>query len=226
MRTMLSFECNGKQAKKYDRYQDYWFVIPDLLEDEEYVEWVKNSDKYVMLDNGMYEHGFPDTDNLLTWARSINADEIVLPDYLYKTRETIDAMDKFIATLSQPELLEFKWMMVVQAPTIRDWVKAYSLFNKRFGDIAYTIGVPRAPQKELGFRATALQWLKDSGEIVAKPHHLLGMNHPSEILTCSGICRSMDTGWPFKVDKHTEILRRMNYLRDYSTGGYDYRTLG
>lgn len=209
---ILSFECPGEVIAKYDRYNDYYFVIPELLEDPLYFEFIKNTNKYIMLDNGMYESGFPDIDNLLDNARAIGAREVVLPDFLYETEKTREATGRFIDSLGKDELKEFRWMLVIQAQTINQWVQTYQDFNEEFSEHTYSIGIPRCPHKPLYFRTVAMQTLRERGLAIDKPHHMLGMNDPSELLYL-GFVRSCDTGWPFKKDKHKDILRRINLLR-------------
>jgi len=213
MRMLLSFECKGVDLKRYDRYNDYYFVLPILMEDPVYLEFMKNTNKYIMLDNGTYESGVPDVDNLLDLARQVKAKEVVLPDFLYRTEETREATRYFINTLSSEELLEFRWMLVPQADTIFDWMKVYTEFVEEFGHVAHSIGIPKCPGKPLYFRTVAVQTLYERGQLANKPHHLLGMNDPSEILYLR-FARSMDTGWPFKKERHTDILRRINLLRE------------
>ena len=217
---ILSFECSGEQIERYDKYQDYYFVIPDLLEDEEYLEFVKNSPKYKMLDNGMYETGWPDADRLISNARLIGAKELVLPDYLYEREKTIRATRQFLDNLSDDEIKEFRWMVVVQGNTINDWIRSYNETTKAFGEVAYSIGIPRCPHKELYFRTVAVQTLRERNQLVDKPHHMLGMNDPSELLYLDFV-RSCDTGWPFKLTEHKHILRRINLLRKLAIEGYE-----
>ncbi len=212
MRMLLSFECPGVDLKKYDRYNDYYFVIPLLMEDPIYLQFMKDTKKYIMLDNGVYESGIPDMDNLLDLARQINAKEVVLPDYLFETERTREATRSFIESLSNEEKTEFRWMLVPQANTIFQWIDAYTSFIEEFGDFAYSIGVPKCPGKPLYFRTVAIQTLYEREQLVNKPHHLLGMNDPSEIMYMR-FARSMDTSWPHKKDTHREVLRRMNLLR-------------
>lgn len=167
----------------------------------------------------MYEYGYPDADRLIENARRIGAKELVLPDYLYDTKRTIRATETFIHGLSKAELEEFRWMIVPQGNSIYEWMDAYIAMNEKFGDIAYSIGIPRCPHKELYFRTVATQTLRERGQLVDKPHHMLGMNDPSEILYL-GFVRSADTGWPFKKQRHRDILRRINLLQKLSREGY------
>ncbi len=212
MRMLLSFECPGVDLNKYDRYNDYYFVIPLLMEDPIYLQFMKDTKKYIMLDNCVYESGVPDMDNLLDLARQINAKEVVLPDYLFETEKTRQATRSFIESLSNEEKTEFRWMLVPQANTIFQWIDAYTSFIEEFGDFAHSIGVPKCPGKPLYFRTVAIQTLYEREKLVNKPHHLLGMNDPSEIMYMR-FARSMDTSWPHKKDTHREVLRRMNLLR-------------
>lgn len=219
MMIILSFECPGEIIARYDKYQDYYFVIPELLEDERYLEYIKSSPKYKILDNGMYESGWPDVENLLSNARTIGARELVLPDYLYEREKTLRATEIFLHSLSEEEIKEFRWMIVPQGNTIYDWMRAYNEMNEKFGEVTYSIGIPRCPHKELYFRTVAIQTLRERGELIDKPHHMLGMNDPSELLYL-GFVRSCDTGWPFKKTEHKDILRRINLLRKLSHEGY------
>lgn len=216
---ILSFECTGEVVERYDRYQDYYFVIPDLLEDTRYKEFIGGSTKYKILDNGMYETGYPDPDGLIANAREIGARELVLPDYLYEREKTKRATRQFIDSLNGGEIEEFRWMVVPQGDTIPEWIKSYREMTDEFADVIYSIGIPRCPHKELYYRTVAVQTLRERGELVDVPHHMLGMNDPSELLYL-GFVRSCDTGWPFKVDQHKDILRRINLLRKLALQGY------
>ena len=216
---ILSFECSGEQVERYDRYQDYYFVIPELLEDELYKDYMIKTSKYIMLDNGMYERGYPDADSLISNAREIGARELVLPDYLYEREKTVRATGVFLDGLSKDEINEFRWMAVPQGDTIPEWIRAYKEMHQKFDDVTYSIGIPRCPHKEIYYRTVAIQTLQMNGELVDKPHHMLGLNDPSELLYL-GFVRSCDTGWPFKLPKHKGILRRINLLRKLSHEGY------
>jgi len=214
MRMLLSFECPGKELKRYDRYNDYYFVIPELLKDPVYMRFMKGTTKYIVLDNGTYESGVPDADGLLGLAREIKAKEVVLPDFLFKTEPTREATREFINSLSDEEKDEFRWMVVPQANTVSEWISAYNEFMDEFGYLAHSIGVPKCPGKPLYFRTVAVQTLHERGQLANKPHHLLGMNDPSEILYMR-FARSMDTAWPFRGKKeHKHIQRRINLLRE------------
>ena len=209
---ILSFEVKGELVERYDRYQDYYFVIPELLEDPLYKEFIVNTPKYIMLDNGMYESGYPEVDTLLSNAREINAREVVLPDYLYKTEETRKASRTFLDGLSKSEVNEFRWMLVIQGNTIYQWRDAYKSLTEEFAGEFFSIGIPKCPHKQLNFRTVAMQSVIEAEYILEMPHHMLGLNDPSEILYMPYV-RSCDTAWPFKLEKHRDILRRINLLR-------------
>ena len=133
MRTLFSFECSGKDLEKYDQWNDYYFVLPLLLKDPIYFEFMKKTRKLKILDNGVYESGIPEVDNLLLMARMIKADEVVIPDFMNNREKTKEVVSSFLENLSKDEWKEFKWMIVPHDTTITGWMNAYTEFDELFG---------------------------------------------------------------------------------------------
>jgi len=216
MRTLFSFECPGKDLERYDQWNDYYFVLPLLLKDPIYFELMKETRKFKCLDNGVYESGIPEVDNLLLMARMIGADEVVIPDYMNNRERTKEVISSFLDSLSKDEWKEFKWMIVPHDTTITGWMNAYTEFDELFGSKVYSIGVPKSltygyPQG-IWNRVVAMQMLRALGRFIDKPHHLLGLRDPCEIKFMPFL-RSVDTSWPFKVEGYRRIADKMKLLR-------------
>lgn len=213
---LFSFECPGIQLERYDFFNDYYFTLPLLLKDPIYLEFMKKTTKYTILDNGVYESGIPEVDDLLRMARMIKADEVVLPDYMNDEKKTLEILDSFISSMSDNEKKEFKWMIVPHADSISNWIEAYPRFCDRYADVIHSIGVPKCltlcePQG-IHNRVVAIQMVREKGYYLDVPHHALGLKDPCEIKFMTFL-RSLDTKWPFKVEGYEKIIKRMKLLK-------------
>ena len=154
-----------------------------------------------MLDNGVYEVGKPlNCEDLIKVAEAVKADEIVLPDFLYRCKETLQAVTTFVQTVSK----RFKYAAVPQGEDPLEWIECYNQL-KHFDDIN-TLCIPIWLQKRFGCRPSVVHYLLKKGWWARyKEHHLIGLDGLGE-LYCYGIyqglfgkplIRSVDTSLPF-----------------------------
>ncbi len=111
------------------RENDYHLCLAHLInKDKTYTAFYKQqaADKFVIMDNGAAEGKQPSIEELLDKAWTIGPQEIVLPDVVYDTRESLDRSYKMLSKISSiwpsPSKRPFKLMAVPQGNTIDEWV--------------------------------------------------------------------------------------------------------
>lgn len=108
--------------------QEYHLILSHLVEDPDYFEFYRSEaelGKFLILDNSAHELGRGQSiDVLLEQGWSIGAKELVLPDVLYdstqtveSTREALEGIENFVYSW-RPERV----MIVPQGETLEDWM--------------------------------------------------------------------------------------------------------
>ena len=88
----------------------------------EYVRTILATHKPIILDNGLFENGKPEsTTTLFKKARMIGAHTVFCPDTLYNRKKTEETFKKIIKTYDGPTQLGF----VVQADNAKDYIESY-----------------------------------------------------------------------------------------------------
>ena len=170
---------------------------------------IRSSERYKILDNGVFEEKEPHTDDLLEIARSYHVNEIVLPDWLGDGQKTYNSHSSFLHSLSNKERKEFIWMLVPQGSSPQDWMHMYVKYSSDFfcEDYKFSIGVPRIfPERELAWRILCLETLREEKALMKAPHHLLGLDDPAELVFLPFV-RSVDTRWPFYLNSKYPGIR-------------------
>ena len=129
---------------------------------------------YKILDNSLIElGGAVDLDRVLSAAKLIHADEIILPDVFQKGPETLEAVAEAVRYLKYlyPGGIPYKVMAVAQGRNLHEWFLCYSkLLEIPEIDV---IGIPKVCAKmHPQGRAYFVKQLCNLG---AKEHHLLGL---------------------------------------------------
>lgn len=155
----------------------YHLVLAHLvLQDEEYAELYREVPGFKILDNSVIELGRPlSTDELLEAAKKVNADEIVIPDYIKDADKTIDSAYKY-----GEELTGYKLMAVPQGQDPREWYRCY----KTLQDLPFisTFGIPKSLKED---RVQICHWI--NREIIMTQgqkwdYHILGtFGNPIEV---------------------------------------------
>lgn len=138
----------------------------------------------LILDNGTALSGHGPSmsiDKVLSASKLVQADEIVVPDVMYSTDETLSLAQTLV-----PLVPPSKVFLVPQGDTMRGWLRCAS---EMLGKYKFKVlGVPKHLDKLPGGRTAALGLLKERwpnlGEHKTLPHvHLLGIwNDPVELL--------------------------------------------
>lgn len=167
------------------------------------------ADSYVVLDNGAWEvvQSYP-INRLWDLAESIHAQEIVLPDVLLCSDETIQASEKAIQKIKQAGVKQFKYAFVLQGCNLKEYHSClkWALLQPEISTIMIPkLAEPRVPNG----RAGLLTWFRSNSPILYKRLydkriHLLGIWHnPLEIYNCTvahpKLISSVDSALPFHM---------------------------
>lgn len=128
------------EATRDDRY---FMALSFAMDNTRYTSFFADrvaEGKYVILDNSTVELGEPEDFTVyLGKAMTIDASEIVLPDYLYKTAKTLDAVDWAIWAAEKAGY-KGNLMAVPQGETVEQWLGcAFAMLSKPI----HTLGISR-----------------------------------------------------------------------------------
>lgn len=147
----------------------------------------RDPEKYVIMDTGLIEGNARPVDELLTKARSINADEMALNDIFMDHTETLreshEALEYVLGQGDHPKL-----MVIPQGTSLSDWVECAKEMLKW---PIQTIGIPKVLTKLEGrdARLMALQEIQE--HLDGKEVHLLGCwESPLELKVIENATRS------------------------------------
>jgi len=231
----FSFEVPITYLKKFDKVNDYHFILAHLLqESEEYYKFYKNSKKYKILDNGAAEKNESiDIKDLINLAVDINTNVLVLPDKLMDGKKTFEmSIDTYFKIKSEkPKLFnKIRLMYVLQGSSLSEMELYWEKFKHIVNDNNVIVGLPyrtcgkimslyspyRRDDDVTNARIYIVQYLK----LYKGPYqiHLLGagfnftqelsfMRHYTNVITT-------DTSTPFVLaNNHTYIDKSGLYQR-------------
>ena len=153
----------------------YHMALAHLVgKDQEYTEFYRQQAEkgnYVILDNGVIETGKPmNIMQLVTCAKKIAADEIILPDVFQDDEATLNNACEAIP-IARHELPGVKLMAVPQGKTLEEWVDCARMLLEMDIDV---LGIPKVLTKMAG-RDGRLMALLELGNLLRGIEvHLLG----------------------------------------------------
>lgn len=164
---------------EYIRDKDYHMCLAQLvLKSERYAEFYRElaqEGKYVILDNGAAEGESLSFDDLYKAYKTIQPTEIILPDVLNNTYETIERSSIFYREYLTHE--KCKIMIVPQARSLRVWITATEEMLSQLP--VNTVGIPKwLGSKNKLHRVAASAYLSELTTEV----HLLGCSESPEVL--------------------------------------------
>ncbi|MGC8699236.1 MAG: hypothetical protein ACP5RE_03575 [Candidatus Acidifodinimicrobium sp.] len=118
-----SFEVPFNYLQLFDKHQDYLFVLSQYLDDRRYYDYIKNSNKLKILDNGANESEFVSMKHLIERARELNADVIVIPDKQFDYLITRRMLMNSLQVIDDLKAYEFQYMGVVQGTSEEEIMK-------------------------------------------------------------------------------------------------------
>lgn len=163
---------------------------------------------FVVLDNGLAEGRPASSEALLTYAKRIRAQEVVLPDALRNTEKTLELVTTFFKNYAP---LDHNYMAVVQGKNIMEL--RYSIDQYCRMPYVHTLGIPRHLLETIETKSCRIDlatWIYDT-----YPNrfdiHFLGTNPVwlSEIRFASKytpFVRSVDSSMPFSYTLAGEEL--------------------
>ncbi len=133
--------CPPHLLEKYGTVTKYHLVLPHLFRSQKYLRFYQTrKDDFVILDNGAaegYEFG---AKHLLTLAKDVGANEVVIPDTMGDANDTL-AKAQYFARYAQPE---YQYMFVLQGKTVEEVMFCLNnLDNGAMFSYVTTIGIPR-----------------------------------------------------------------------------------
>ena len=185
-----------------EKYSDYLFLLPHLMNNELYRAFVYKSKKPKILDNGIYEGYEYSFDRILKMAEDIpNIEIVALPDYLRNPLRTFEEVQKWY---DYAKSYSFRLMIIIQAKSIAQIYEYYPSFV-RYGDY---VGVPIHFNRSYGglTRVRLGYLMTRTGDWSGKPHHLLGLDTPAELRYAKGYYYSFDTSLPFSLANENKLI--------------------
>lgn len=180
--------------KTVQRWTDGDYALVNLFaEDEEYFRLFKNAvadGREVILDNGVFELGEAwDADQFAGWVEKLQPTYYIVPDVLEKGEATIESFFNFTKTHGG---LPGKIIGVVQGENLHEFIECYKAIEPYCDKVGisfdcswYREGMKTSnPWEQLaGGRLKTLIQMDEAGIINHnKPHHLLGVSLPQEMM--------------------------------------------
>lgn len=206
----------------------YFCLAQHYIGNEEYRNFFKTQKEkkeWILLDNGAGDHALITEDILIKCAKDLMPNEIVPPDILFNSYQTLINLDQFIERMQKEDLLnEIEIHAVPQGNTKEEWIDCYleMLSNPHITTIGISkLGVPHAwlgeakdDQGIMEARHLCINYLLEHN-LVKKNLHWLGMGSPEEYK------KYVQLNNPFfrSTDSCYSILSGMNNL-DWSEGQF------
>jgi hypothetical protein len=176
----------------------YHLILPELVKTyPSYKTHYAGPVGYKILDNGAAENQAPGTKQLMRIAELLEVDEIVIPDALADTNETIRLARRFAATAhANPD---YKYMGVLQGRDYAEVIKCAHFFA--ICDWISVIGVPRLLAEHIHnrVRCTIVEALAEQNDWERFEWHMLGSSRwivePVALASIHSV-RGMDTSYP------------------------------
>lgn len=184
----------NKHLDMMDNGDRYFCLAHHYFQDKQYKQYFldlrkSKPDAFITLDNGAAEHSLVTEDALIDVVQELRPNEVIAPDVLFNTTETLDNLHSFISKMNGFGLLIHTSVFACpQGSTKREWLECYRQMSihPHVSCIGLSkIAVPKCWNDAVGdtligvSRNQCVQELKDRN-IITKPLHLLGMGEHTE----------------------------------------------
>jgi hypothetical protein len=195
--------------------------LPELIVNPDYLATYLHArarGDYIILDNGCAEGQLVSSQGLVDFAKMIRAHEIVAPDVMDDTSETLKATTTFLNDFTMAA--DYNIMAVLQGDSWQWLAHEYAQI-----DAITCIGIPKKQVRMYGDgkRAIIAEWL-NSTYPKRFQIHLLGLSkmYPAELsrVTFPRGIRSVDSALPFKAAEANRSLATRNI--HHSARRHDY----
>lgn len=184
----------NKHLDMMDNGDGYFCLAHHFFNDSSYRDYFlhlrkNNPNAFILLDNGAAEESLVTEDVLIEAVRELSPNEVIAPDVLFQTKQTLVNFHKFIERMKETNLLEKTSIFACpQGRTKEEWLTCYREMVEHPNVTCVglsKIAVPKCwndvtGDKMIGkSRNECVQELKDRN-IILKPLHLLGMGEHTE----------------------------------------------
>jgi hypothetical protein len=174
--------------------------------------WLRARGDFIMVDNGAAE---PEEERMsfkeVLWvADKIDADEIVLPDVIRDSDQTVWHTAK-----EAPAVPPRNRMIVPQGENLNEWMQCLRAIDEQLGGAFATIGVPKHTEAWSGGRPRILAELVRGGYAWKYNVHLLGIyaepwDEIKVVVNEHGWVRGIDTGLAIAMAQHGARIEKLN----------------
>ncbi len=190
-------------------------TLPHLAHQKRYQSFFQRRDKndYIILDNGAAEGNEFGSKHLFTIAEHMGAHEIVVPDALRDTEETLARALAF-SRYANPD---YRYMGVLQGQTLSEVLKCLTAYLE-MGPLNYitTIGIPRLlTYWDKRVRVTLAEWIMKQSFHATLEFHALGASAWMEevkVLSDYSCIRGIDTSLPVYMGLENLSIRTDEYI--------------
>lgn len=130
----LAYITPTRFINQFGNQGDFHLALAHLMDrskENEYERLLKESEKRIVLDNGLFELHHPEgIDSLIAKARRIGATHFFAPDFLYSAKQTFAALKNTLYILDLLKEEKLKIAVVVQAETEEEFFELYDKFLK------------------------------------------------------------------------------------------------
>ena len=224
----VSHEVPLAMLEKSFTFNDYDYCLPTFLHHKQYWDYfveARKQDRFIIMDNGLFEGEIVDEKLLLHAYNTIKPDVFITPDSWNDAETTFDNYQKWKVKVDPSKI-----MVVIQAQTM---FEAEDLYEKLVKDGVKYIGFNHLgqfyndfschphpeTQKTLG-RLEFISYMKETGRLSPDVHHhLLGTNQAEEFKYYPSVyfpeIKTLDTSNPvtlafegIEYEKHRNILTK------------------
>ena len=185
----VSHECPLELLEKSFEFNDYDYFLPTFAHNEQYYNYfleARKQNRFIIMDNGLFENDLKDEDTLLYYYENIKPDVFITPDAWNDMDTTLDNYRKWKSKVDPDKI-----MVVLQG---KDMFEAENMYDELVNDGVKYIGFNHLGQfyddysshphfetrKTLG-RIEFISFLKSTNRLSPDVHHhLLGTNFASE----------------------------------------------
>ncbi len=190
-------------------------ALPHLAHQKRYKDFFQQRSRndYIILDNGAAEEFEFGAKHLFTIADHLDVHEIVVPDALGDTEETLARALAF----SRYAVPEYRYMAVAQGQTFQEVLKCMNAYLS-MGPLNYitTIGLPRLlTYQDKRMRVTLAEWIMKEKFYATLEFHALGASAwMKEVMVLSDYpcIRGIDTSMPVDMGLQGLNIHKDEYI--------------
>lgn len=207
---ICSVELPIKYLETFSQFFDYDFVIAsNCLTYPKYFDYYKNSNRFMILDNGAFETGESIDDQLYyDVVKKLEPNIIVLPDAYNDEVKTVTRSLSFLRFWEKNLIPETELMVVLPGNSEDRILSEYELFQKASPKISW-YGLP------YGSMVNRYQFLKKHPEITNI--HILGLSNLGEACALSELPNvlSIDTSLPVRCTANKSYMNKILSANDH-----------